>query len=184
MLATVSFLLFPWWIHNCFGTCLFCTHLRTYYKLVNDAQRTEMINTDHHGKMAILDWVREWGHLRGTFDLFDFRFWGCFLKYIICPFWSRGRFVGSLLPENFYHPIGSPQPLRLALFCVTVSTIPFMTGFFFVDQILLSFHFKPEACTTGRWRSTRGFRVMCGDCGQFQSQPWEVQHGLPKGPDN
>lgn len=36
--------------------------------------------------------------------------------------------------------------LKLALFCVTVATIPFLVPFFFVDNILSGFHFKEEVC--------------------------------------
>ena len=34
---------------------------------------------------------------------------------------------------------------RLSAFCVTLATIPFMAGFFFVDQMLLAVKFDPEA---------------------------------------
>ena len=37
------------------------------------------------------------------------------------------------------------KPPRLAVFCVTIATIPFMTGFFFVDQMLGLVKFPEDA---------------------------------------
>ena len=37
-----------------------------------------------------------------------------------------------------------PWSPRLAVFCVTVATIPFMTGFFFVDQMLGAVKFPED----------------------------------------
>ncbi|CAE7194823.1 slc47a1, partial [Symbiodinium sp. CCMP2592] len=36
--------------------------------------------------------------------------------------------------------------LKLSFFCVTLGTIPFITGFFFVDEILTSLRFDPDVC--------------------------------------
>jgi len=36
--------------------------------------------------------------------------------------------------------------LKLSLFCVTLATIPFITGFFFVDEILSALRFDPDVC--------------------------------------
>jgi len=36
--------------------------------------------------------------------------------------------------------------LKLSFFCVTLGTIPFITGFFFVDEMLTSLRFDPDVC--------------------------------------
>jgi len=36
--------------------------------------------------------------------------------------------------------------LKLSFFCVTLGTIPFITGFFFVDEILTSLRYDPDVC--------------------------------------
>ncbi|CAE7201595.1 slc47a1 [Symbiodinium sp. CCMP2456] len=36
--------------------------------------------------------------------------------------------------------------LKLSFFCVTLGTIPFITGFFFVDEILSALRFDPDVC--------------------------------------
>ncbi|CAK9025884.1 Multidrug and toxin extrusion protein 1 (MATE-1) (rMATE-1) (Solute carrier family 47 member 1) [Durusdinium trenchii] len=43
-----------------------------------------------------------------------------------------------------FHMVGTW--LKLSAFCVTLATIPFMAGFFFVDQMLLAVKFDPEVC--------------------------------------